>query len=94
VQAAQKPLGGQLAVRVYDETSRDAEIRGKHPGRRQSHRGRQPARANGVTQTVGELSVQRLQRGAVQLDQQLRTGSGTRNRHQSGAYPEAIEDLA
>ena len=32
--------------------------------------------------------------GAVEFDQQLRTRSGTRNRHQSGAYLEAIDDLA
>ena len=42
----------------------------------------------------GELAVQRFRSGAVEFDQQLRTRSGTRNRHKSGAYPEAIEDLA
>ena len=56
--------------------------------------GVEPAGADGGAQPVGELAVQRFGRGAVEFDQQLRTGSGTRNCHKSGAYPEAIDELA
>jgi hypothetical protein len=57
--------------------------------------GSQPTGADGVAQPVGELAVQRLGRGAVELDQKLwSAGSGTRNCHESGAYLEAIHQLA
>ena len=73
VPAEQEPLGGQLAVRVDDEASRDAEVRGKHPWSTAAGSRRQPAGADGVAQPVGELAVQRFRRGPVEFDQQLRT---------------------
>ena len=92
--AQQKALGHQLAVRVHDEPPGDPEVGREHPGRRQPGVWGEPAGPDGGAQPVGELAVQRLRRGAVEFDQELWTGSGTRNRHESGAYLEAIDELA
>jgi hypothetical protein len=94
VLAEQETLRRQLAVRVDHQPARDPEIGGKHPGRGEPDLRREPAGADGVTQPVGELAVQRFLPGPVEFDKQLRSGSGTRNRHVSGAYLEASNRLA
>ncbi|MGZ5364213.1 MAG: hypothetical protein ACXWZR_09200 [Mycobacterium sp.] len=55
--AEQETLGDQLAVGIDDESARDPEVGGEHPGRRQPGVRRQAAGADRVTQTVGELVV-------------------------------------
>jgi hypothetical protein len=55
---------------------------------------REPTGPDGVAQPVGELAVQRFGPGAVKFDEKLRTGSGTRKSQESGAYLEAISELA
>jgi len=76
VPAEQESLGGQLAVRLYDEAARDAEVRGKHTGRRRRVAGaRRPVRMV-VAQTVGELRWQGLRCGTVEARSSSTSSSG------------------